>query len=201
MRILSFISVALLGMVFMVSANQVQAREAWDWYASFSAGVVIPQDAEVENGIEVEYDAGYHVEGAVGIHIARYFRLEEAIGWRAYEFDNNNNQDDLRTAVSIMTNFYWDFLGVSNPYQPYLGIGTGVGIWQTDLESADDGDAVAGFIFNTMVGANYHINDNLAFGASYRFTYSNPDDDDGDVFVADVEEFNHSILGTVTLVF
>ena len=45
MRILSFISVALLGMVFMVSANQVQAREAWDLYTSLSVGVVIPSDA------------------------------------------------------------------------------------------------------------------------------------------------------------
>ena len=268
MRILSFISVALLGMVFMVSANQVQAREAWDWYTSFSAGVVIPQETDVEvNGRTVEtreYDAGYDISGAVGLYMGSNFRLELAIGGREYEvsggrivapvtgtpLDNEGERaldvdgnpgffrvvgledvglenDDVvlaiadqevtfrgenvefvplisrgatLSAVSFMTNGYWDILGVSNPFEPYIGFGVGVAIWEID-DSFVSG-SVAAFMLNTMVGANYHINDHLAFGTSYRFTWSNPEDDEvAGLGELAFEQFNHSILGTVTVVF
>ena len=194
MRILSFISVALLGMVFMVSANQVQARESGDWYASFSAGVVIPQNSELSGRLtgEFEYDPGYDISGAVGLYMGSNFRLELAIGGREYDFSDVNAS---RSAVSFMTNGYWDILGVSNPFEPYVGFGVGVASWEFD--GAVSGDRIAAFMVSTMVGANYHINDHLAFGTSYRFAYSNPEDD-VDLLV---EEFNHSILGTVTVVF
>ena len=151
----------------------------------------------------LNYDPGYHVEGAFGIHIARYFRLEEAISWREYAFDTGaSNVDETQTAVSFVTNFYWDFLGVDSSFDPYLGVGTGVAIWDRGGSDAGDFDAIAGFLFNTMVGANYHINDHLAFGTSYRFTYSIYEDDKN--FGSDevqTQQFNHSILGTVTVVF
>ena len=215
MRILSFISVALLGMVFMVSANQVQAREAWDWYTSFSVGVVIPQESDVEvNGrLEEtnEYDAGYDISGAVGLYMGSNFRLELAIGGREYEVTERGTnpgsvgilfpEGTTLTAVSFMTNGYWDILGVSNPFEPYVGFGVGVAIWEIDDNPVIDGNA-AGFMLNTMVGANYHINDHLAFGTSYRFSWSNPEDDEvANLGELAFEQFNHSILGTVTVVF
>ena len=220
MRILSFISVALLGMVFMVSSNQVQAREAWDWYTSFSAGIVIPQETDVEfNGTTLEtneFDVGYDISGAVGLYMGSNFRLELAIGGREYEANDDWTQTtagealaDVRdvdafippetslTAVSFMTNGYWDILGVSNPFEPYIGFGVGVAIWEVEYNNGSTVDGIGAFMLNTMVGANYHINDHLAFGASYRFTWSNPEDD----FDIEFEQFNHSILGTVTVVF
>ena len=71
MRILSFISVALLGAMFMASADQVQAREAGSGYASLSAGVVFPGDSDddvtgagaggqpIVVNVETEYEIGY----------------------------------------------------------------------------------------------------------------------------------------------
>ena len=195
MRILSFISVALLGMVFMVSANQVQARESGDWYTSFSVGVVIPQDTDLErNGVDVgefEYDPGYDISGAFGLYLGSNFRAEFTVGWREYDLTDT---DFSLNGVSYLVNGYWDILGVSNPFEPYIGFGIGGVGWELD---GADGDRINGFMLNTMVGANYHFTDNLAFGTSYRFAYSNPEDDTDLEF----EQFNHSILGTVTLVF
>ena len=225
MRILSVISGALLGMVFMVSANQVQARESGDWYTSFSVGVVIPQDADVETNGAVtetnEYDVGYDISGAVGVYVGSNFRLEFAVGGREYEVSGGDFVDPVLddmgdpvtlfpegstlTAVSFMANGYWDILGVSNPFEPYIGFGVGVANWSVDDANVDDANvegSTPGFMLNTMVGANYHFTDNLAVGASYRFAYSNPEDDEvADLGKLAFEQFNHSILGTVTVVF
>ena len=206
MRILSFISVALLGMVFMVSANQVQARESGDFYTSFSVGIVIPQDTETEVAgtdasgnpatftFDTEYDVGYDISGAFGLYLGSNFRAEFTVGWREYDVTDTAFSTN---AVSYLVNGYWDILGVTNPFEPYIGFGIGGASWGSS-GGGGDSDRVDAFMLNTMVGANYHFTDNLAIGASYRFAYSNPEDDGAS---DETEVFNHSILTTVTLVF
>ena len=214
MRILSFISGALLGMVFMVSANQVQARESGDFYTSISAGIVSAGDSDVEVDGRLEetneYDVGYDISGAVGLYFGSNFRLEFAVGGREYEVTERGTNPGREgilfpegatiSAISFLANGYWDFLGVSNSFEPYVGFGVGVGIWSIDDNPVIDGNA-PGFMLNAMFGANYHFTDNLAFGTSYRFAYSNPEDEVARLGELAFEQFNHSILGTVTIVF
>ena len=202
MRILSFISVALLGAMFMASANQVQAREAGSGYASLSAGVVFPQASDEEDDSEeVEYEIGYHIEGALGFYMSKDIRFETAVSWREYEFKDSD--DDSLRALSFTGNAYIDFVNVfdldgmmgmnlGDEHEPYIGAGLGFALWEAE------GDSLGSwFLTNAMAGYNYHINDNLAAGASYRFTYSNPELDNG----FEIDQFNHSILVTVTALF
>ena len=215
MRILSFISVALLGAMFMASADHVQAREAGNLYSSLSVGVVFPGDSDddvtfagaggqpIVRNVEVEYDVGYHIEGALGFYMTKDIRFETAVSWREYEFKDSD--DDSLRALSFTGNAYIDFVNVfdldgmmgmnlGDEHEPYIGAGLGFALW----EVGGDGDSLGSwFLTNAMAGYNYHINDNLAAGASYRFTYSNPELDNG----FEIDQFNHSILVTVTALF
>ena len=204
MRILSFISVALLGAMFMASANQVQAREAGNLYSSLSAGVVFPGDSDEEDDSEeVEYEIGYHLESALGFYMTKDIRFETAVSWREYEFKDSD--DDSLRALSFTGNAYIDFLNFFDldgmmgmnldKHEPYIGAGLGFALWGVGGEGGDS--LGSWFLTNAMAGYNYHINDNLAAGLSYRFTYSNPEREDG----FEIDQFNHSILVTVTALF
>ena len=215
MRILSFISVALLGAMFMASADQVQAREAGNLYSSLSVGVVLPSESEIDllvtdaqgNSTTVlnadqEYEIGYHIEAALGFYMTKDIRFETAVSWREYEAADTD--DDFLRALSFTGNAYIDFLNffdldgmmgmnLGDEHEPYIGVGLGFALWETRL-----GDSLGSwFLTNAMAGYNYHISDNLAAGASYRFTYSNLELDDG----READQLNHSILVTVTALF
>ena len=197
MRILSFISVALLGAMFMASADQVQAREAGNLYSSLSAGVVYPGDSDEEDGFEeTEFELGYHIEAALGFYMTKDIRFETAVSWREYEIKDSD--DDFLRALSFTGNAYIDFLNffdlnLGDEHEPYIGAGLGFALWGSKAEDS----LGSWFLTNAMAGYNYHINDNLAAGASYRFTYSNLELDDG----READQFNHSILVTVTALF
>ena len=202
MRILSIISVALLGAMFMASADQVQAREGGNLYSSLSAGVVFPGDSDEEDDSEeTEYEIGVHVEGALGFYMTKDIRFETAVSWREYEIKDSD--DDFLRALSFTGNAYIDFLNffdldgmmgmnLGDEHEPYVGVGLGFALWESRA-----GDSLGSwFLTNAMAGYNYHIDDNLAAGASYRFTYSNLEDDG-----VERDQFNHSILVTVTALF
>ncbi len=191
-----FIFTALIGLV-AISASSVRARENGDLYISGSLGVVFPQDVDIGSDQIKTDEGGFHIEAGFGGYISPRFRWELANGYRRYEAKDKSS-DGTFGAYSILANGYFNPIGQIDRHEPYLGFGAGFGIW--DLDDGNPAtDPKTAFMLNAMAGYHYHFSDNLAFGVSYRFGYSEPESLTGSF--TNYKHRNHSVLLTVSYFF
>ena len=198
------------------AAMPAQAREAGDLYVSASLGALFPQNINVRSpedatddfitrlrAIQIKADpVGLHFELGFGGYGLSYLKWEAAFGYRRYELKGQGEVN----GYSFLGNLYFDLLAASDllgegsPHEAYIGAGAGFGVWQLhdfyDLDPPTNHNVA--FMLNTMAGYNFHFSDNLAFGISYRFGYSEPEFYDDDI---NFKQFHHSVLATTIWLF
>lgn len=108
---------------------------------------------------------------ASAIHVNSDGGLGAELGRSSLTGASSNPSGSIHT-IAGMVNAYWD-LRTGTPFVPYIGLGLGA------VRSSLDSLAVAGaplanssditFAYQPMVGVRYHITDNVAVGAEFRY--------------------------------
>jgi OmpA-OmpF porin, OOP family len=160
--------------VFM--ATSAQAATKGKLYFSGTAGLGFASDLE-ERGVEVSFDPGYSITGALGYDLGQ-FRVEGEIGYRTVDIDKvrvgavSGPVGGDASALAFTANGYYDHEMGNSPLTPYIGLG--LGLADTDIEvvipgfgTIKDGDVE--FVYQFMVGAGFDVSPNLVLTAGYRF--------------------------------
>jgi opacity protein-like surface antigen len=164
-----FLMTMICAAVFM--ATSAQAANGKLYFAG-TAALGIASDLE-EQGVEVSFDPGWSITGAVGYDFGK-FRVEGEIGYRTVDIDEVSipgfppvSLDGDASALTFMANGYYDH-DMGSPLTPYVGFG--IGLADTDVEIV--GVSVGGdteFAYQFMVGAGYEVAPNVVLTGGYRF--------------------------------
>lgn len=163
-----FLITLILASVFM--ATSVQAANG-KMYFSFNGGLSLTDDLEFP-GINISFDPGFNVGGALGYDFGQ-FRAEGEIRYHSVDVDELRvlgvavpASGDL-SALTFMANGYYDIDMGNSPLTPYLG--AGLGLVTSEVEgpggSADDDD----FGYQFMVGLGFDVTPSTILTAEYRF--------------------------------
>jgi opacity protein-like surface antigen len=160
----------LMTMVFAAAFMATSAQAAsGKLYFSGSAGLSINEDMDFP-GINVSFDPGWNVTGAVGYDFGQ-FRAEGEIGYRTADIDEANGipvpNADLST-LSFMVNGYYDHEMGSSPVTPYVGVGLGVADTDLNFAGSSVGDET-NMAYQFMVGLGYKVTPNLVLTGGYRY--------------------------------
>ena len=135
-------------------------------YFSGSAGVSITEDLDFP-GINISFDPGFNVGGALGYDMGR-FRVEGEIRYSSVGVDEVNGMSfpgsaDL-SALTFMANGYYDHEINNSPLTPYIG--AGIGWVSSEIGSSTDEDD---FGYQFMVGLGFDVTPSTILTAEYRF--------------------------------
>jgi opacity protein-like surface antigen len=169
-----FLMTLIVAAVFM--ATSAQAANGKLYFAG-TAGLSIASDLE-EQGVEVSFDPGWNITGAVGYDFGR-FRVEGEIGYRTFDIDEVSvpgfppvSLDGDASALTFMANGYYDHELRNSPLTPYIGFGLGIADAEVEVTipglgtlSTDDTE----FAYQFMVGAGYEVAPNVVLTGGYRF--------------------------------
>lgn len=154
------------------------------WYIGLSGSLTFLDDADISNGGELSYDAGWGGAAAIGYRPAtdiiflRDTRYELEIAYRQNDIDEFTNGATRLTgngeykSTSYMANMYYDFRN-STGFTPYIGGGLGLAQVRVDdfatLIPGDDEDTV--FAYQGMVGVSYAPSStpNIEWNLGYRY--------------------------------
>lgn len=175
----------LLSALFLAGATCHAAAPIDGWYSSaFGGYTYTPGNINiVQNGVlynQATYRSGYDVGGNFGYksnpmrYEAEVFYLRNSI---KSAFVNNIQQttiDGYNNAVFGMANVYYDFQGLIECLQPYLGAGIGYGWVNTRFHSGPLFETGFGadnsvFAFQALTGITYNFADNYAVGLGYHY--------------------------------
>lgn len=170
----------VIGILVLLITAQAWAQEerTHKLYLSGNVGLGIRPDAKA-TGLSGKFDNDLAValNGAFGIELAEYFRLEAEVGLHANGAERTTTTfpDYSFSMVSLMGNAFFD-IPTGLPLRPYIGAGIGFGIAgaSEDLFDSDDSDLVGAF--QLMAGFGYDISPRATLTLGYRyFTTSDPD--------------------------
>ena len=169
-----FLMTLIVAAVFM--ATSAQAANGKLYFAG-SAGLTIASDQE-EQGVEVSYDPGWNITGAVGYDFGR-FRVEGEIGYRTFDVDEVSfpglptvSLDGDTSALTFMANAYYDHELRNSPLTPYIGFGLGIADADTEVVIPGFGTLKATdteFAYQFMAGAGYEVSPTVVVTGGYRF--------------------------------
>jgi opacity protein-like surface antigen len=174
-------------------------------YGSFNAGVAIPRDDDITNGstwLELEYDPGFTVGGAIGYKVKDY-RLEGEVAYQnnevnrienmAFPVDIGDGEILSSMEASLLTfllNGYIDFEN-GTAFTPFFTAGFGFaridGEMTVDGVTDDEDDTVPAFQLG--VGVGYAVTDTVTLDCKYRYLYT----DDFDIEDAELGVASHNI--------
>jgi len=165
-----FLMTVVFATVFMATSAQAAAKGKL--YFAGTAGIGIASDLE-EQGVEVSFDPGWSITGAVGYDMGM-FRVEGEIGYRTVDIDEVTitgfppvSIPGDASALTFMVNGYYDH-EMGSKLTPYVGFG--MGLADTDVEIV--GVSVGGdteFAYQFMLGAGYEVAPNVVLTGGYRF--------------------------------
>jgi opacity protein-like surface antigen len=179
--------VTALAFALLLPGVAVAQGQANSVYLELKAGAAYLTDSELEADltadVDVTYDIGWLVDGAVGYAHESGLRGELALGYRSneldeFEFSGMSVEGDGRLAAfTAMANGYYDFYldryGTQGPaanLTPFIGGGVGVAILDVD----DDDDNVSSesdtvFAYQAIAGLSYAFTRNIAGSLSYAY--------------------------------
>lgn len=164
-------------------------------------------DADLTADVDVTYDTGWLVDGAVGYAHESGLRGEIALGYRSndldeFEFSGTSVEGDGRLAAfTAMANGYYDFYldkfgaqGFAANLTPFIGGGVGVAI----LDADDDDDNVSSesdtvFAYQAIAGLSYAFTPNIAGSLSYAY-FATTDPKFGD---AELDYNSHNVMAGI----
>ncbi len=155
------------------------AAQAQGSYIAGRAGINLLNDADLERGMEIGFNMGATVGGALGYRLSHALRIEGEISWRrnaldqlkgrrvAVEFDKGN-----LAALNFLANLFYDFDNAS-ALTPYVG--AGVGLSRITLNDPRIGNVLfeeeedVVFASQIGVGANFELTERVGLTLGYRF--------------------------------
>jgi len=156
-------------------------------YVTVIAGYLDLQTQSV-GGLELEYDDGFAVGGALGRRINRFLRLETEYLYRENDFEGladatgvgTTSIGDL-TSHTVMVNGFLDLPIGNGRIVPYIGAGAGVSGIDSELVQQSDsglndfevGNFDSTFAFQWMAGVSVRTIANAEFFAEYRYFEAN----------------------------
>jgi len=181
-------------------------------YGSINAGVTMPDDDDMTDGsvwLELEYDTGFTVAGAIGYKVKDY-RLEGEVAYQNNEVDRIENMSlpvDIdgeilssmeASVLTFLLNGYIDFEN-GTAFTPYFTAGLGFakidGEMTIDGVTDDEDDTV--LVGQLGVGAGYAVTETVTLDFKYRYLRTTDADFDG----VDIEVGSHNITVGVRVAF
>jgi len=159
--------VLMIASVFMATSAQAANGKV---YFSVNAGLTLTDDMDVP-GLNLSFDPGYNVGGAVGYDFGK-FRAEGEITYRSSDLDTANGAavtvDSDVSALSFMANGYYDHEMGNSPLTPYVGFGMGVVDSDLNVTGTSVGSET-NFAYQFMLGLGYGITPNVVMTGGYRY--------------------------------
>jgi len=175
----SLIAGAAIAAAALLGTTAAQADDG-GLYASLGGGVNWVSEIS-NNGVSMDFEAGYTILGAVGYAYADgemgRFRAEAEVSWTQNDLDSATA---LGTTINLggeleqwgfMVNGIYDFLPDSG-IRPYLGVGIGVVDGDVTarvggLTASSDG---TNFAYRGLAGVGIALGDTATLDVGYRFT-------------------------------
>ena len=173
-------------------------------YVSGALGANWLEDSDVSGLLpetDVDFDIGYVGAIAVGYGLGNGLRIEGELAHRRNEIDNISffgigvGSGDVNTS-SLMLNVVYD-INLKSKFVPYIGAGIGFANIDADTGvgpfSVDDSDNV--FAWQGILGAAYHLQDQLDLFVDYRYFHANdPDFDISGLGSVSIDYTSHSVM-------
>ncbi len=179
-------------------------------------GLLMPSDLDSPaltaaglSDVELDFEPGVALDGAVGYAFDFGLRSEVAFGFRrngldslsgklfGVPFDGDAGGGDV-TALSIMANFHYDFdvarmsgKGGRSKFVPFPGAGAGVVRLEVDSDLVDDDDIVPAW--QVTAGLPYRVTPNVTLTGSYAFFSAVDPEFEG----IEAEYLHHSLLAGI----
>jgi len=186
-------------------------------YATFFAGASLPHadlDLYVSSipagfNIDIGFDTGYIIGGAVGTTLAPSLRGEvefSVVNSSPSEFYGLSADTGLTSiGYNLLGNLWYDF-DTGSSFTPYIGGGVGYGY---DVITDDDSDTevnTSGFLYQLGAGVRYAATDTIGLDLGYRYRVQPDAELSGDIEVnppddASVSATNHIVTAGVTVGF
>ncbi len=172
----------VIGVLVLLIAAQVWAQEPQErthkLYLSGNFGFGVRPDAKA-TGLSGKFDNNLAVvlNGAFGIELAEYFRLEAEAGFHTNAADRTTTTfpEYGFSVLSLMGNAFFD-IPTGLPLRPYVGAGVGFGIARASEDIFDSSDSDLVGAFQLMAGLGYDISPKATLTIGYRyFTTTDPD--------------------------
>lgn len=167
-----------------IAANGVQAQTRPQFtegiYVGGNVGAHQPQSSDVSraggNGGGVDLKSGFAGAAAVGYAFGNGLRAEVELAHRASKAKSGalgQAASGKLDATSVMVNGLYD-IATGTDFVPYLGAGLGAARLRADNFGALPGGVTVGgndtvFAYQGIAGVDYHVDANVAIGASYRY--------------------------------
>lgn len=157
-------------------------------YVSGNLGAVWVEDSDLAddfgNEIEISFDTGFGITGAIGNAFDNGFRTEVELGYRTNDMDEASvsglgsaSIDGDVSTLSLMVNGLYDFMP-GNTVSPFVGVGIGFANVEADIDFAgsEDDNVLA---YQLAAGVAFPVNPNMNIDVQYRlFGTEDPDFDD-----------------------
>lgn len=163
--------IALASAVCLVSFGG-SAFAAEGLYVSGFLGVNVLADSNLGGGLELTYDAGLAVSGAVGYGVTPNVRVEGELAFRSNDLDELcfgslcGDAGDSMSAFTFMANAFYDF-DTGSSWRPYVGGGLGIAVVTLDpATGSEDDDTV--FAGQLGAGVGFDITPQVILTFDYR---------------------------------
>lgn len=152
-------------------------------YFSIFAGVA-DLDRQISTGyqrdLQIDYDQGYGIGGAIGRRVGRFFRTEVEYVYRSQtpgivNFNGvpQGNISGQQSSHAGMMNLVYDMIIGNGNLVPYLGGGLGVAGVDSQVRYGNMGATLngddTGLAFQWMAGLTYRARPNMEMFVEYRF--------------------------------
>lgn len=181
-------------------------------YIEARGGASFLTDSELDNtglgDVDLSFETGYVIEGAVGYAHGSGFRGELAIGYRENDFDEvdvgsaSADLDGDISAFTTLVNGYYDFNlgrfgaeGAAANLTPFIGAGIGLAVLDTDGDLGDEDDTV--FAYQAIAGISYAFTPSVAVTMSYNYLGTSESDFDG----IDADYNSHNVMAGLRFTF
>ena len=175
-------------LLLLIATVALGASAGQGTYWSLGGGWAQPSDADVTfigvNLGEVEYEAGYIIEGALGVRCAGMpIAIELALSYLDTEWDEGTS--DVTQWSTMLNGMY--FLDLSNELETYLLGGVGIISTEVEIDIVDIGDTVFGAQLG--IGISQAIDEDCSINLEYKYLFAN----DFESSELEVEQGGHSI--------
>ena len=175
-------------LLLLIATVALGASAGQGTYWSLSGGWAQPSDADVTfigvNLGEVEYEAGYIIEGALGVRCAGMpIAIELALSYLDTEWDEGTSA--VNQWSTMLNGMY--FLDLSNELETYLLGGVGIISTEVEIDIVDIGDTVFGAQLG--IGISQAIDEDCSINLEYKYLFAN----DFESSELEVEQGGHSI--------
>lgn len=146
------------------------------WYGSVNAGVAMATDSDLTvNGVldvELAYDAGYTVGGALGYMMENY-RIEGEIAYQANDVESGNGipvppgYSMEASVLTFLVNGYLD-IDTGGPFTPFVTAGLGAAKIEFDMTGEPSEDDTV-FAYQLGAGIGFAVSESVTLDLRYRY--------------------------------